>query len=57
MVIMRYKFHMYPELQIRGGIEDNSQIIFLISQKICCDPHQNCLAETVLMMGRNICFK
>ena len=35
-----------PELLIRGGIEDNSKIIFLISQKkkkqkknnICCDP-------------------
>ena len=27
------------ELQIGGGIEDNSEIIFLISQKnICCDP-------------------
>ena len=23
----------YPELQIRGGIEDNSKIIFLISQQ------------------------
>ena len=26
------------ELQIRGGIEDNSKIFFLISQRnICCD--------------------
>ena len=23
----------YPELQIRGGIEDNSEISFLISQR------------------------
>ena len=28
----------YSELQIRGGIEDNSKIIFLISQNICCHP-------------------
>ena len=29
-----------PELQIRGGIEDNSKIIVLISQQnICCTPH------------------
>ena len=27
-----------PELKIRGGIEDDSKIIFLISQNICCDP-------------------
>ena len=27
------------ELQIRGGIEDNSKIIFLNSQrKLCCNP-------------------
>ena len=26
-----------PELQIRGGIEDNSKIIFL-NENICCDP-------------------
>ena len=26
----------YPELQIRRGIEDNSKIIFLISQHCCC---------------------
>ena len=31
---------MNSELQIRGGIEDNSEIIFLIPQwkHICCDP-------------------
>ena len=43
------------ELQIRGCIEDNSKIIFLISkQNICCDP-----TKTFLMLGRNtcICFK
>ena len=29
-----------PEFQIRGGIEDNVKVIFLISlQNICCDPH------------------
>ena len=29
----------FIELHIRGGIEVNSKIIFLISQKIiCCDP-------------------
>ena len=28
-----------PELQIRGGIKDNSKIISLISHEhICCDP-------------------
>ena len=28
-----------PELQIRGGIEDNSKIIFLfLNKNICCDP-------------------
>ena len=30
--------HQDSELQIRGGIEDNSRIIFLINEKICCDP-------------------
>ena len=27
------------ELQVRGGIEDNSKIIFLfLNENICCDP-------------------
>ena len=26
------------ELKIRGGSEDNSKIIFLINENICCDP-------------------
>ena len=34
--------HMYTdiiELQIRGGIEDNSKIFFLFfNENICCDP-------------------
>ena len=31
--------HLSSELQITEGIEDNSKIIFLISQQnICCDP-------------------
>ena len=30
--------HFYSELQIRGGIEDNSEIIFLfLNKNICCD--------------------
>ena len=29
---------LYAELLIRGGIEDNSKIIFLISQQKHCDP-------------------
>ena len=28
----------YIELQIRGGIKDNSKKNFLISQNLCCDP-------------------
>ena len=30
----------YTELQIRGGIQDNSEIIFLVflNENICCDP-------------------
>ena len=45
------------ELQIREGIEDNSEIIFLISQrKHVVTPHYNRLIETVLMMGNNKCF-
>ena len=23
---------------------------------VCCDDHKNCLVETVLMRGHNICF-
>ena len=31
---------MKPELQIRGGIEDNSKIFFFLflNKNICCDP-------------------
>ena len=30
---------IYTELQIRGGTEDNSKIIFLfLNENICCDP-------------------
>ena len=48
----------YIRVPVRRGIMNNSKIIFLISQKIyVVTPHQNCLAETVLMMGHNICFK
>ena len=30
--------HSKPVLQIRGGIEDNSKIIFPINKNIHCDP-------------------
>ena len=40
------------ELQIRGGIEDNSKIIFLISQGKCI-----LRLLVVLMTGRNIHLK
>ena len=31
--------HKEPELQITGGIEDNSKIFFLfLNKNICCDP-------------------
>ena len=46
-----------PEFQIRGGIADNSKIIFLVSQqKHVVTPHYNRLGETILMMGHSICF-
>ena len=61
--------HLNTELQIRRGIEDNSEIIYLfLNKNILCDPslelshqyvvtpNQNCLDETVLMMGHKICF-
>ena len=46
------------ELQIRGGIEDNSKIIFVfLNKNICCDPSFDHLGETVLiMMGHKIRF-
>ena len=51
-------FHRAPDkreigLHIRGSIEDNSKIIFLISRKktLSCDPN-----ETVLMMSHKMCF-
>ena len=40
----------YPVLKIRRGNWDN----FLNNSSIYCD--WNCLAETILMMGHNICF-
>ena len=37
--VMRGFSQVCSELQIRGGTEDNSKIIFVISlRKICCDP-------------------
>ena len=49
---------MMAELQIRVGIEDNSKIIFLfLNRNMYCNPHQNSLGETVLIMGCNIHFK
>ena len=48
---------MKSELQISESIEDNSKIIFLISQhKHVVTPHLNSLAKTVLMRGHNILF-
>ena len=45
------------ELQIRGGIGDNSKIIFLfLNENTCCDPSLEPSNETVLMMGHKICF-
>ena len=36
---LRYQCLSVSELQIRGGIEDNSKIIFsLFNENICCDP-------------------
>ena len=32
MIIFQQKLKCFPELQIRGGIADNSKTIFLISQ-------------------------
>ena len=50
--------HLIAELQIRGGIEDNLKIIFLISQqKHAVTPQWNCLGQTVLMMGCHIVLK
>ena len=43
----------YSKLQIRGGIEDNSRIIFLINKNICCNPS----LEPSLMTSHNIHFK
>ena len=46
-----------PELQIIGGTEDNSKMIFFFSTKTyVVTPHQNCLGEMVLMRGHNVCF-
>ena len=59
MVLVPWPVKMIPaELQITEGIEDNSKIIFLISQMKTnvVTPHLNSLGETVLMMGQKICF-
>ena len=44
------------DLQIRGGIEDNSKVTFsYFSMKIyVVTPHKNRLNETVLMVGHKI---
>ena len=46
------------EIQIGGGSEDNSKIVFLIAQQshTVIAPYKNRLGVTVLMMGHNICF-
>ena len=37
--LVNYRKYPITVLQIRGGIKDNSKIIFLIPQQnICCDP-------------------
>ena len=56
-----YPFPLKPdpvsELQIRGGIDDNSKIFFLfLNENIYCHPSLNRLREMVLMMGHKICF-
>ena len=43
------EINLNAELQIRGGIEDNSKIILLINKNICYN-------ETVLTAGDKICF-
>ena len=46
---------MSVELQIRGGIEDKSKIIFLfLNENICCAANR--LFEMILIMGHKICF-
>ena len=48
---------LQAELQIRGGIEDNSKIVFYCSTKTyVMTPHKNHLDQMVLMMGHKICF-
>ena len=49
--------YLLPELQISGGIEDNSQITFLISQQKHMLLPLIRTGETVLMMGLNIRVK
>ena len=47
-----------PELQIRGGMENNSKIIFLISQgNICCEASLELSCGNSSNEGFNICFK
>ena len=53
---MSFVKDVLTQLQIREGSEDNSKIIFLISQqKHILNPHQRHLIEMVLMMGHKIC--
>ena len=53
-----HEFRQSTELQIRGGNEDNSRIIFLISQqKHVMTPHKNRLDQMVQMMGHKYVLK
>ena len=38
-ILKHFRVHL-TELQIRGGIEDNSKVIFLtfLTKTLCCDP-------------------
>ena len=50
---------IFTELQIRGGIEDNSKIYFsyFSTKTYFVTNHKNRLDETVLMMDYNIRFE
>ena len=47
-----------PELQIRGGTEDNSKIIFFLffNKNIHCDPSLEPSLRESLMKGHSVCF-
>ena len=47
---------MTAELQVRAGIEDNSEIVFLLNTKICCDPSLEPSQRDASDKGYNICF-